>query len=80
VYTHDRYDRLCIKYHNINVFQDEKSKLSKYSDNFVMMVVVGNVGARTSLGCRETEIGTSSQQTFDHIDVTVFARLKPNQK
>jgi hypothetical protein len=39
-----------------------------------MMVVTGNVGTRAS------EIGTSSQQTFDHIAVTTFARLNIQTK
>jgi hypothetical protein len=41
-----------------------------------MMVVMGNVGARTSIVFGKTGIGISIQQTFDHIAVTISACLK----
>jgi hypothetical protein len=51
----------------------------EYSDNCVMMVVMGNVGARAPIVSGETGIGTSSQQTFDHTAVTILACLKASK-
>jgi hypothetical protein len=50
-------------------------KLAKNSGDRIMIVVISNLGARTSVVSGDTDTSTSVQKSFRHLRMTRFTRL-----